>query len=76
MRCKNAKRSRCALEALEDRQLLSAVIANATENDLVYDSVNHKTWVAYYDMAAKALKVQSRVDGGVWSAPKGRSPLC
>jgi hypothetical protein len=57
------------LEALEDRQLLSAVIANATENDLVYDAVNHKTWVAYYDSAAKALKVQSRVDGGVWSAP-------
>jgi hypothetical protein len=69
MRCKNAKRSRCALEALEDRQLLSAVIANASENDVVYDSTNHKTWVADYDLAAKALKVQSRVDGGVWSAP-------
>jgi hypothetical protein len=69
MHRKNAKRSRCALEALEDRQLLSAVIANATENDLVYDATNHKTWLAYYDSAVKSLKVQSRVDGGTWSAP-------
>ncbi|MDB5319117.1 MAG: hypothetical protein JWN40_748 [Phycisphaerales bacterium] len=68
MRSKETSRPKCALEALENRTMLSGVVPSGQDNDLVYDTVNHTTWVAYFDPAAWQLKARSRVDGGAWSA--------
>ena len=63
MRSKESLRARCALETLEVRQLLSAVVADAEDNDIVYDANARTTWLAYFDTAGNSLKVRSRADG-------------
>jgi hypothetical protein len=67
MRSKETLRQGCALEQLENRTMLSAVVPSGDDNDLVYDAANHTTWAAYFDPTSKSLKARSRVDGADWS---------
>ena len=58
MRARKSRRDRgvgAPVERMEDRVLLSAVLANGTTNGMAYDA-SGRLWVAYYDSSEHNLK--------------------